>query len=243
MSERRDDFSRAFDQGPRTPTGLGGRVVDFVRAAAQGLADVPVLDVFASDDGVARIDFGSGRTEASGRRARRHADQAREELSEFFAAERGYFTVPLDLSTTRPFQRAVLDAALRIPVGEVRSYRWIAESAGNSAAVRAAGSALRTNPVPLIVPCHRVVRSDGSLGGYAGGLPLKQRLLLLEKVIPALVGIEATRRVCRVGCPMDRDRAESDRVFFSSLESARAAGYRPCRRCRPSEDAFAVVES
>lgn len=233
MMGRRQEFEVLLEDVPAAPVGLGRRVTDFVREAERGFDDVPPVDLTTTDDGVVRIDFGGGRTVAEGRRARRHADHAREELAEFFAAERGYFTVPVDLSAARPFQRRVLDAARRIPLGEVRSYRWVADGAGNSAAVRAAGTALRTNPIPLIVPCHRVVRSDGSLGGYAGGLPLKERLLLLERAIPGLVGGASARRLCRAGCETERGWREDDRVVFASVEEARAAGYRPCSRCRP----------
>jgi len=230
---REEDLAAAFVRLPESPAGLDRRVIDFVRGTIDDLAHLPELDIEATDRGVSRVGFGTGRTRTSGAASRRFAEQAREELAEFFGAERGYFTVPVDLSSARPFQRAVLEAASRIPLGEVRSYRWVAAGAGNSAAVRATGSALRTNPVPLLVPCHRVIRTDGSLGGYAGGLPLKQRLLLLESRIPGLVGLVATKRVCRAGCAMEKAGDELDRVVFSSIESARASGYRPCRSCRP----------
>jgi len=141
--------------------------------------------------------------------------------------------VPVDLSSMRSFQRSVLETACRIPLGEVRSYGWVAAGAGHPGAVRAVGTALGTNPVPLIVPCHRVIRSDGSIGGYGGGLPLKRRLLRLESEIPALIGIVSTKTVCRAGCASLRGRSEAERVTFSSVEEARVAGYRRCATCRP----------
>jgi O-6-methylguanine DNA methyltransferase len=148
---------------------------------------------------------------------------------------RSFFTVPVDLSAVAPFQRSVLDATATIPFGEVRSYRWIAERIGSAKAVRAVGTALGHNPVSIVVPCHRVLRTDGSLGGYALGLELKTRLLGLERETPALVGTDITRTVCRHGCSDEQRFSERHRVVFSSLREARAAGYRACRRCRPTD--------
>ena len=86
----------------------------------------------------------------------------------------------LDLEQGTPFQRDVWRALLEIPRGETRSYRWVAERVGRPRAVRAVGQAVGANPLPIVVPCHRVVRSDGSLGGFGGGLAMKKRLLNLE---------------------------------------------------------------
>ncbi len=86
-----------------------------------------------------------------------------------------------------PFAKKVYKAVLRIPVGEVRSYKWVAKAAGKPGAVRAVGQVLKNNPYPLIIPCHRVVRSDSSLGGYAYGVKLKAKLLKLEREIRDLV--------------------------------------------------------
>ena len=106
---------------------------------------------------------------------RRAADQ----LHAYFAGETRAFDVPLDLHGT-PFQRRVWQALLAIPGGETRSYGEIAQALGAAAAVRAVGSAVGRNPVSVIVPCHRVVGSDGSLTGYAGGVERKRALLKLE---------------------------------------------------------------
>ncbi len=92
------------------------------------------------------------------------------------------FDLPVDLSSMRPFQRAVLTAITKIPFGETRSYGWVARAIGKPGAARAVGQALHTNPIPIILPCHRIVASDGSLGGYGGGLPMKIKLLRLEGV-------------------------------------------------------------
>ena len=101
------------------------------------------------------------------------------EIGEFLSGRRREFTVPLDLQGTR-FQLQVWKALLRIPYGETRSYGEIARAVGRPKAARAVGMANHSNPVAIVVPCHRVVASDGSLGGYAGGLEMKSRLLRLE---------------------------------------------------------------
>jgi methylated-DNA-[protein]-cysteine S-methyltransferase len=107
-------------------------------------------------------------------------DGARRELEEYFVGRRSQFALPLDWSLTAGFRRAVLSATAGIPYGRTETYRTVAAAAGNPAAVRAAGTALATNPLPIVVPCHRVLRSDGGLGGYRGGLELKGALLRLE---------------------------------------------------------------
>jgi O-6-methylguanine DNA methyltransferase len=105
---------------------------------------------------------------------------AREQLLEYLAGERTSFELPLDLRAT-PFQLAVYEDLLAIPYGETRSYADVARAIGRPAAVRAAGTANGANPIPLVVPCHRVIASDGGLGGFGGGLPLKRRLLAMER--------------------------------------------------------------
>jgi len=87
---------------------------------------------------------------------------------------------PVKLSTGTPFQRKVWRALLKIPRGETRSYAWVARQIGQPNAVRAVANACGANPAPILVPCHRVIASDGSLGGYGGGLAMKRRLLKLE---------------------------------------------------------------
>lgn len=106
-----------------------------------------------------------------------------EQLSEYFAGERTEFTVPLTLRGT-DFQRRVWTLLQRIPFGSTRSYAELAQDLGNPAAIRALAAANGRNPVSIIVPCHRVIGSDGSLVGYAGGLARKRFLLELEESIP-----------------------------------------------------------
>lgn len=108
-----------------------------------------------------------------------HVEPVVAQLREYFAGERQGFDLPLDLQGT-DFQRLVWHGLLAIPYGEVVSYKWIAEHIGNPTAVRAVGGANNRNPVPLIVPCHRVIGMNGQLVGYGSGLPLKQLLLELE---------------------------------------------------------------
>ena len=103
-----------------------------------------------------------------------------ESIDEYFAGSNPRFILPLDFGGYSEFQKAVWRAAMKIPYGETRAYSWIAEQAGSAGATRAAGSALGANPLPVIVPCHRIVRSDGTLGGFGMGLPMKERLLKLE---------------------------------------------------------------
>ena len=106
---------------------------------------------------------------------------ARKELRAYFEGRLTSFSPPCDLRDLSQFTLAVLRMTARIPYGEVRSYRWLAESLGKPKAVRAVGNALARNPVPIIIPCHRVVRSDGTTGGFALGRKWKQKLLRLEK--------------------------------------------------------------
>ena len=105
------------------------------------------------------------------------------QLSEYFRGERNRFEVPLDFSGITPFTRAVLDATADVPFGRLSTYRQVAEQIGQPKATRAVGNALGRNPIPIVVPCHRIVRSDSSLGGYTGGIQIKEHLLSLEGVL------------------------------------------------------------
>jgi methylated-DNA-[protein]-cysteine S-methyltransferase len=107
-------------------------------------------------------------------------DPVRRELDLYFAGELHDFDLPLDWQLSRGFRLEVLRQTVRIPYGSTLSYKQIAARAGSERAVRAAGSALGANPIPIVVPCHRVLRTGGALGGYGGGLPMKESLLRLE---------------------------------------------------------------
>jgi methylated-DNA-[protein]-cysteine S-methyltransferase len=110
----------------------------------------------------------------------RRLDEPRHELEQYFAGRRHDFEVPLDWRLVRGFGQRVLEATARIPFGAVSTYKQVAAEAGSPRGARAAGNALGANPIPIIVPCHRVLHASGGLGGYTGGLERKQLLLALE---------------------------------------------------------------
>lgn len=107
-------------------------------------------------------------------------DELRREFDEYFEGNRKEFDIDLDWQLVQGFNRRVLEATARIPYGRMSTYKTMATEAGSPRAARAAGNALHNNPIPLVVPCHRVIGSGGSLVGYGGGLPMKEFLLKLE---------------------------------------------------------------
>jgi len=109
--------------------------------------------------------------------------QARVQIEEYLAGKRREFTLFYTLGGLTDFQQAALRATASIPYGETRTYGWVAAQAGNGRAPRAAGQALHCNPLPLVVPCHRVLGAGGSLTGFGGGLEMKRRLLELERTV------------------------------------------------------------
>jgi methylated-DNA-[protein]-cysteine S-methyltransferase len=113
-------------------------------------------------------------------RSHRTVDAVARQLDEYFTGRRRRFDVPVDLQLARGFRRSVLLHLREIPYGSTESYATVARASGSPAAVRAVGSACATNPVPLVVPCHRVVRSDGTIGQYRGGTEAKRTLLAME---------------------------------------------------------------
>jgi methylated-DNA-[protein]-cysteine S-methyltransferase len=197
-----NDFGKQMRTGRATLTAppLDGLVR---RAEREGLMDVaygtmdsPIgtLLLATTDKGLVRISFP---TETEGvvldelarrlsprvLKAPRKVAAVAKELDQYFAGRRKVFEVPLDWSLVGPYARKVLKATARIPFGKVSTYREVAGKAGNPAASRAAGNALGSNPIPVVVPCHRVLRTGGGLGGYGGGLDVKEHLLRLEGVI------------------------------------------------------------
>jgi methylated-DNA-[protein]-cysteine S-methyltransferase len=169
-------------------------------AAAQGLLDVayrtldtPVgtLLLAATETGLIRVAYANeghdqvlttlaARISPRILHAPKRLDAAARQLEEYFAGRRRGFDLPLDLRLSRGFRRLVLDHLSDIAYGHTASYAAVAAAAGNPRAVRAAATACATNPLPVVVPCHRVVRADGSVGGYVGGPAAKQTLLRLE---------------------------------------------------------------
>ena len=171
------------------------------RAKREGLADVgyAVADsplgplwIAVGPRGLAVISYGSEPSARDlGRLVRtygpgivpdpRRTSTVERELDQYFSGRRRSFDVDVDLAGLTPFQRRVLRATARVPYGELVTYKTVARQAGNESASRAAGAAVGANPIPIVVPCHRVIASDGSLGGYAGGLEAKRRLLAVER--------------------------------------------------------------
>ncbi len=216
------------------PTGLEHQLLAGLGRPEKSRAEVS-FDVEASRRGVKAVKFGAGRVVAGDSRGRIWAGRAQRELAEYIAGTRAYFSVPLDLGGLSPFRRRVLEAARRIPFGETRTYGWLAERIGRAKAARAVGAALAANPIPVIIPCHRVTRNGGGLGGYALGVKLKQALLDLERGTPVLVGSTTTHVLCVRGCSRERRIDEGNRVVFASIVEARRLGYRPCSVCRPGK--------
>lgn len=161
---------------------------------AYGMVDSPVgrLTLAATDAGLVRIGFSDEservldelalRISPRVLRSPRRIDPARRELEQYFDGKLHEFTAPLDWRLVGPFGRRVLGRTAGIPYGSLATYNEIAREIGAPGAARAVGNALGANPIPVIVPCHRVVRTGGALGGYGGGLPRKAWLLQLEGV-------------------------------------------------------------
>jgi len=228
-----DEMLVAYFRPVPAAADLGRRALDGLRDEWDPERFVTQVAIEASDRGVTLVRPGGRARPAVSRAAKRLVGRARDELFDYLEGRRSFFSVPVDFSRLGPFQREVLALTHRIPFGETRSYSWIARIIGRPEARRAVGTALGRNPVPIIVPCHRVLRSDGALGGYAFGLSMKTRLLGLEQATPMLEGCSTTRVVCRVGCRAGRRMRDDSRVVFASVADARSVGYRPCAVCRP----------
>ena len=172
---------------------LTGREAGALRYAIMDDTPVGILGLSAGEAGLNHVDFVKDEaafverllTEFGDRPVMRSTalDRARRELERYFKGRDLTFDLEVDLSVLSAFDRKVLEVTARIPAGKVATYAQVAAKAGNPRASRAAGNALHKNPVAIIVPCHRVLRSDGSLGGYGGGLPVKEWLLRHEGAI------------------------------------------------------------
>jgi O-6-methylguanine DNA methyltransferase len=176
------------------------------REAAYGTVDSPIGELFVavSEAGVCEIGFGWMDNEAdfehrlvqrgfAPMRNQNRVSEIADELNEYFSGRRNHFAVPLDFSGLTPFSRAVLNATAHVPFGETRTYQDIARAIGNPGASRAVGNALNKNPIPLVVPCHRILPTGKGIGKYAGGVEAKQRLLKLEGALPATISISSLR--------------------------------------------------
>lgn len=197
------DLERRLAQ-PATPAIDSSRVTAELarRADAEGLLDVAwaTLDtplgpiaVFVTRRGLVRVaydreNFGEVADEVAEQVSPRvlvapqRTDVVREQLDDYFEARRRTFDVPIDWTLVRGFNQGVLRATAEIPFGETASYGEVAAAAGSPRAARAAGNALAGNPIPIVVPCHRVIHAGGGIGGYTGGLDHKRFLLRLEGV-------------------------------------------------------------
>jgi len=215
---------------------------------AYALVASPVGEVYvaAGDAGVTAVMPAQDAATFEARyRARfgRRAERRDELAAQFEKAIAQGRTADVDLRECTPFQRAVLEATRRIAPGTVRPYAWIAREIGHPRAVRAVGTALANNPVPLVVPCHRVVRSDGQLGEYALGGGRKIDVLEGEGVDPDEVrrrmrtrefwGEEGEPSYCYPYCFPAHRLPERKLIGFSSVREAQEHGLTPCKTCHP----------
>jgi O-6-methylguanine DNA methyltransferase len=161
----------------------------------------------------------------------------------------GKHRMRFDLRGLTEFEQAVLRKTYEIPRGEVRPYGWVAREIRRPAAVRAVGTALANNPIPYFIPCHRVVRTDGEIGNYGGGGPEAKRAILtmegvrvnrLQELARAGVryqGVRTTKIYCFPTCHTARRALDKNIVWLRDSASAKAAGFRPCKVCRPAANA------
>jgi methylated-DNA-[protein]-cysteine S-methyltransferase len=156
------------------PSDLGAIVLSARNGRLSG------IDVFAGGPAEARAWAGAALPGAEEDPA--HFEQVARLLNSYFDGAHVDLAVPVDLSGLKTFTRRVLEETMKIPYGRVATYRSIALRLGMPAAARAVGQALKRNPIPLVIPCHRVIKSDGSLGGFAMGLDIKTRLLSIEGI-------------------------------------------------------------
>ena len=231
MDQLDDLLADFFRPATLVPAGLATRLTR-PAARTEAAADPARFHLEVSEHGLRRVSYGRGADRAATSAARRHLERARAELAEYLAGQRTYFSVPVDLAGMGEFQGRVLAQAAEIPYGETTSYAELARRIGHPRASRAVGNALGANPVPIVIPCHRIIRGDGTWGHYAFGGAMKTALLSLERATPALVGSDTTKIVCRRGCAHEQRIGEAHRVVFASVDDARTVGYRPCKVCQ-----------
>lgn len=205
MTQKTQKIEQLLRQGAADARGAGEEAIAAAkrvseRAAANGLADIsyaPIdspfgtLHAATTKRGLVRVAFPEESIESVLERLARglspriveapvSLDPVKRELDEYFAGRRRTFEIPLDWSLIGPFGRRVLHATAEIPYGGYLSYAEVASEAGSPRGSRAAGNALGANPIPIVIPCHRVLRTGGAIGGYGGGLDRKRYLLELE---------------------------------------------------------------
>ena len=213
----------------RPPRGFVGRVLSAAGVGERYAELETVLGTFF-------VSWNRAGVTAAGRVRPSHAEKVEKLPSQ----------VRFDLSGLTEFEQAVLRKTLEIPRGEVRTYSWVAREIGRPLAVRAVGTALANNPIPVLIPCHRVVRSDGVIGNYGAGGPEAKfkildhegarpdRLLELARRRTRFIGSRTTRIFCLPSCHAARRIQPENEVPFTDEAAARAAGYRPCLHCRPA---------
>lgn len=266
MSQERLTDGRAMVASLRglrrsAPADLQRRVLDRVGLAGSDeyvAVEGPIGPLFVafSDGGISLVsrtdDAGAFEDEfrATFGRSLRRVDAAPARVARLIEARvwgrgRPPVEVTVDLDWLPDFERQVLRKTLEIPRGEVRPYSWVAAEIGRPLAVRAVGNALARNPIPFVIPCHRVVRADGTVGQYgAGGPSAKRALLRSEGLDPAELealpaagvryyGSDTTHIYCYPSCHNARRITTRHRVPFRSVGDAQAAGYRACLACRP----------
>jgi O-6-methylguanine DNA methyltransferase len=242
LAEGRRRLSRALKRVARPQAKVGE--IDtplgplFVAESERGIVAVRFIDGADFDRELdalrARFDLAENRAAAN---------KIGDEIRRHLAGDNSALAHRIDLSLVpSEFQRRTLRALLRIPRGSVTTYRALAEAVGAPDAQRAVGNTMASNPVPIYVPCHRVIRSDGSLGNYGGGVERKLVLLRAEgfRVGEALklarevvLGHRETGIFCRPGCPAARRAKPGKTLIVADSSLARGMGMRPCRVCRP----------
>jgi methylated-DNA-[protein]-cysteine S-methyltransferase len=211
-----------------------------VAMSARGL----VLNHYLEDTSDAAVAVAKLRLEFDLVEDQRVVGEIGEEVDRYLIGETNVLRQNIDLTlAASAFQKKVLDRLQDVPRGAVISYQALGVAAGSARSARAVGNALHNNPVPIYVPCHRVVLSDGRIGGYGGGVPRKLQLLRSEGFAvhshtatiadTAVWGHNGTKIYCRPSC---RTSASVDRariLFFADPEPAQRAGMRPCKICLP----------
>lgn len=260
LTRARDLLSdcRALGEAPCPPSVGEGALVRVGLADAYTTIETPLgpVNVAWNDRGLSAVTLASSTqafeeatSQALGRRVYRVDAPPQRLVRALNAWLGGDMRAPLsfDLRSVTPFMRAALLKAREIPYGEVRPYSWIAREIGRPGAVRAVGTAMARNPIPLFIPCHRVVRADGHLGSYSmGGPESKRRILNAEGLdiaeIESLaesgmryVGSDTTHVYCYPSCHHAQRITPAHRVTFAGEAQAHTAGYRPCNVCRPPE--------
>jgi O-6-methylguanine DNA methyltransferase len=246
----------------RAPDGFADRVLVAVGIVPSGVdaytaleTPVGVLEVAWNGEGVSAVRRAQGRDDFErwfssrlGRRVVRVPQPPDRLIGQIEDAITGRTPrIRFDLARLSPFEQEVLRKTLEIPRGEVRTYSWVAREIGRPRAVRAVGTALANNPIPILIPCHRVVRSDGVIGQYGAGGPEAKfkildhegarpdRLLELARRRTRFVGSRTTKIFCLPSCHAARRIQAENEVPFADEGAARSAGYRPCLHCRPAD--------